>query len=180
MVLECPHTGWCGAIVGLQKGPGGWGVNLEDRHGRRKMFLLTDPFLLEDHTVVIGASIGIAVSPGDGDESEKLLKNADMALYRAKADGRGTWCFFRDEMAKTVEMRRTLELGGCPTKHVRNLTDVDDKTIRGARQESLSLQQFTKKNTESFHQDRKALSILPPDRISSYTLDSYLANRICT
>ena len=39
-----------------------------------------------------------------------LLKNADMALYRAKADGRGTFCFFRDEMAQTVEARRILEL----------------------------------------------------------------------
>jgi predicted signal transduction protein with EAL and GGDEF domain len=40
--------------------------------------------------VVIGASIGIALSPGDGDESEKLLKNADLALSRAKNDFRGT------------------------------------------------------------------------------------------
>ena len=40
----------------------------------------------------------------------RLLKNADMALYRAKADGRGTFCFFRDEMAQTVEARRILEL----------------------------------------------------------------------
>jgi len=38
------------------------------------------------------------------------MKNADMALYRAKADGRGTYCFFRDEMALTVEARRILEL----------------------------------------------------------------------
>ena len=53
MVLECPHTGWCGAIVGLQKGPGGWGVNLEDRHGRRKMFLLTDPFLLDGEPIAL-------------------------------------------------------------------------------------------------------------------------------
>jgi predicted signal transduction protein with EAL and GGDEF domain len=42
--------------------------------------------------------------------ADHLLKNADMALYRAKAAGRGTFCFFRDEMAQTVEARRVLEL----------------------------------------------------------------------
>jgi EAL domain-containing protein (putative c-di-GMP-specific phosphodiesterase class I) len=42
--------------------------------------------------------------------ADTLLKNADMALYRAKADGRGTFCFFRDEMAQIVEARRILEL----------------------------------------------------------------------
>ena len=45
-----------------------------------------------------------------GISADTLLKNADMALYRAKADGRGTFCFFRDEMAQTVEARRILEL----------------------------------------------------------------------
>ena len=43
-----------------------------------------------------------------GIKADELLKNADMALYRAKADGRGTYCFFRDEMAQTVEARRIL------------------------------------------------------------------------
>ena len=46
----------------------------------------------------------------EGISADTLLKNADMALYRAKADGRGTFCFFRDEMAQTVEARRILEL----------------------------------------------------------------------
>jgi EAL domain-containing protein (putative c-di-GMP-specific phosphodiesterase class I) len=45
-----------------------------------------------------------------GISADTLMKNADMALYRAKADGRGTFCFFRDEMAQTVEARRILEL----------------------------------------------------------------------
>jgi EAL domain-containing protein (putative c-di-GMP-specific phosphodiesterase class I) len=45
-----------------------------------------------------------------GISADTLMKNADMALYRAKADGRGTYCFFRDEMALTVEARRILEL----------------------------------------------------------------------
>ena len=46
----------------------------------------------------IGASIGIAVAPGDGTDPDQLLKNADLALYRAKADGRGTYRFFEPEM----------------------------------------------------------------------------------
>ncbi len=45
-----------------------------------------------------------------GVSADTLLKNADMALYRAKADGRGTFCFFREELAQTVEARRILEL----------------------------------------------------------------------
>ena len=53
---------------------------------RRLLDAIGDPYLLDGHSVVIGASIGIAMSPGDGDESEKLLKNADIALSRAKND----------------------------------------------------------------------------------------------
>ena len=55
-------------------------------------------FDVEGHQVVIGASIGIAVAPNDGTEPDQLLKNADMALYRAKSTGRGTYHFFQPEM----------------------------------------------------------------------------------
>ena len=51
---------------------------------RRLLDAIGEPYLLDGHSVVIGASIGIAMSPGDGEESEKLLKSADMALSRAK------------------------------------------------------------------------------------------------
>jgi predicted signal transduction protein with EAL and GGDEF domain len=44
--------------------------------------------------VVVGASVGIALSPHDGTAPEQFLKNADIALYRAKYDGRGTYRFF--------------------------------------------------------------------------------------
>src|SRR3569623_2111989 len=53
---------------------------------KRLLEAIADPYLLDGHSVVIGASIGIAMAPGDGDESEKLLKSADMALSRAKLD----------------------------------------------------------------------------------------------
>ena len=60
--------------------------------------------------MIIGTSIGIAVIPGDGEDPDELLKNADLALYRAKADGRGRYRFFAPEMDARMQLRRTLEL----------------------------------------------------------------------
>ncbi|MEA2837971.1 MAG: hypothetical protein QOD89_2521 [Bradyrhizobium sp.] len=71
---------------------------------------LSERYEIDNHLVEIGASIGIAMTSPPGISADTLLKNADMALYRAKADGRGTYCFFREEMALTVEARRILEL----------------------------------------------------------------------
>ena len=76
---------------------------------RRIVDRLSERYKIDNHLVEIGASVGIAMSTR-GVDADTLLKNADMALYRAKADGRGTFCFFRDEMAQIVEARRTLEL----------------------------------------------------------------------
>jgi diguanylate cyclase (GGDEF)-like protein len=76
---------------------------------RRIVDHLSERYKIDNHLVEIGASIGIAMA-SRGVSADTLLKNADMALYRAKADGRGTFCFFRDEMAQTVEARRILEL----------------------------------------------------------------------
>ncbi|HLL28289.1 MAG TPA: EAL domain-containing protein [Xanthobacteraceae bacterium] len=71
---------------------------------------LEEPYDIEGHHVVIGASIGIAVTPHEAISADHLLKNADMALYRAKADGRGTWRFFEPDMAAQAQARRSLEL----------------------------------------------------------------------
>jgi len=76
---------------------------------RRLLEALGDPHLLDGHSVVAGASIGIAVSPGDGEDSEKLLKSADMALSRAKKDFRGTFSFFEPEMDARAQIRRKIE-----------------------------------------------------------------------
>jgi len=76
---------------------------------RRIVDRLSERYKIDNHLVEIGASVGIAMT-SPGLSADTLLKNADMALYRAKADGRGTFCFFRDEMAQTVEARRILEL----------------------------------------------------------------------
>ena len=77
---------------------------------RRIVERLSERYRIDNHLVEIGASVGIALTSPEGVSADTLLKNADMALYRAKADGRGTFCFFRDEMAQTVEARRILEL----------------------------------------------------------------------
>ncbi|WP_407185575.1 putative bifunctional diguanylate cyclase/phosphodiesterase [Bradyrhizobium centrosematis] len=77
---------------------------------RRIVERLSERYRIDNHLVEIGASVGIALTSPEGSSADTLLKNADMALYRAKADGRGTFCFFRDEMAATVEARRILEL----------------------------------------------------------------------
>jgi diguanylate cyclase (GGDEF)-like protein len=71
--------------------------------------LMSEPFDLDGHQAVIGASIGIAVGPGDGLKPDRLLRNADLALYRAKGDGRGTFCFFEPAMDLQMQTRRIME-----------------------------------------------------------------------
>jgi diguanylate cyclase (GGDEF)-like protein len=71
--------------------------------------LISEPFDLDGHQAVIGASIGIAVGPGDGLRPDKLLRNADLALYRAKGDGRGTFRFFEPAMDLQMQTRRIME-----------------------------------------------------------------------
>jgi len=70
---------------------------------------LCKPFDLDGHQAVIGASVGIAVGPGDGLRPDKLLRNADLALYRAKGDGRGTFRFFEPVMDLQMQTRRIME-----------------------------------------------------------------------
>ena len=77
---------------------------------RRLLEAIGEPYLLDGHSVVIGASIGIAMAPGDGDDSERLLKNADMALSRAKNDSRGTFSFFESGMDARAQSRRKIEI----------------------------------------------------------------------
>jgi diguanylate cyclase (GGDEF)-like protein len=71
---------------------------------------LTQPYELEGHQVPADVSVGISIAPDDTSDPDQLLKNADMALYRSKADGRGTFRFFEPQMDERVKARRTLEL----------------------------------------------------------------------
>jgi diguanylate cyclase (GGDEF)-like protein len=77
---------------------------------RRIVEVVSAPYEIGTHRLILGVSIGIAVAPGDGASCGMLLKNADVALYRAKADGRGTWRFFEAEMDARLQARRKLEI----------------------------------------------------------------------
>jgi diguanylate cyclase (GGDEF)-like protein len=77
---------------------------------RRVVAALAETYEVDGHQVVIGATVGIAMSPRDATGPDHLLKIADMALYWAKADQRGTWRFFEAEMDVRAHARRTLEL----------------------------------------------------------------------
>ena len=68
------------------------------------------PYIIQGHQLIIGTSVGISVAPDDATDPDRLLKNADMALYRAKADGRGTYRFFEAGMDARAQARRLLEL----------------------------------------------------------------------
>lgn len=81
-----------------------------ERLAHRVVECVGAPYELNGHRVVVGCSVGISMSPGDGATGEKLLKNADVALYRAKMEGRGTWRFFEPSMDASLQRRRALEL----------------------------------------------------------------------
>ena len=70
---------------------------------------MSAPFDLDGHQVVIGVSIGVAFAPTDGTDAVQLLKAADLALYRAKADGRSTYRFFEPGMDRLMQARTALE-----------------------------------------------------------------------
>lgn len=75
----------------------------------RLIAALSAPYDIDGNELVIGASIGIALSPGDGASCEELMKNADMALYRAKQDGGRVHRFFEKEMDRQAQKRRDME-----------------------------------------------------------------------
>jgi diguanylate cyclase (GGDEF)-like protein/PAS domain S-box-containing protein len=100
--------------------------------------MIGEPFEIDGHHVVVGVSVGIATQPAAGATAELLLKYADMALYQAKAKGRGTWCFYEPEMDQKVQVRRALSadlrdairLGQFET-HYQSLVDLADDHIAG-------------------------------------------------
>jgi diguanylate cyclase (GGDEF)-like protein len=77
---------------------------------RRIIDAISQPYSVEGQQVVLGTSVGVAVAPTDGDSCDQLLKNADLALYRSKGDGRGTYRFFEAGMDAAAQARRVLDL----------------------------------------------------------------------
>src|SRR5690349_3709847 len=76
----------------------------------RLIELLDKPFEVDGHQIVIGTSIGIAFAPQDGLDPDQLMRCAELALYRAKLDGRGIYRLFHAEMDAEMQARRLMEL----------------------------------------------------------------------
>lgn len=87
--------------------------NQEDRGSlgdlaERVIAMLSQPYTVEGNRCLIGASVGIAISPYDGDSADEFVSNADLALYAAKNSGRGRFRFFSRDMLEAAEQRRKL------------------------------------------------------------------------
>lgn len=87
----------------------GAGAPEADRLAERIVTEVSVAYEIDGHEVAVGASVGISIAPVDSRDADILLKNADIALYRAKADGRGLHRFFEPEMAASILVRRALE-----------------------------------------------------------------------
>lgn len=70
---------------------------------------IQQPMQIEGHDILPGASIGIALAGGHDADADTLLRNADLALYRAKAEGRGTYCHFEEALNERAQSRRKIE-----------------------------------------------------------------------
>jgi diguanylate cyclase (GGDEF)-like protein len=78
--------------------------------GRQIVARLSEPYNIKDSSLSVTASVGIALAPADGVDGDTLLKNADLALHRAKEDGRGACRFFEAEMNARAVARHHLEM----------------------------------------------------------------------
>jgi diguanylate cyclase (GGDEF)-like protein len=76
---------------------------------RRIVEKISEPMEIEGRRVLIGASVGIAIAPLDGEDGYSLLKRADLAMYRAKAEGRGAYNFYQAELDAALQVRRNFE-----------------------------------------------------------------------
>ncbi|MGB8402058.1 putative bifunctional diguanylate cyclase/phosphodiesterase, partial [Bradyrhizobium sp.] len=99
---------------------------------------IRQPFECAGHLITTDASIGIALAPGDGLDLDQLLRNADLALYGAKADGRRTYRFFEAGMDARARARRSLELelrqaitGGGLEVYYQPVVNIEDARVSG-------------------------------------------------
>jgi diguanylate cyclase (GGDEF)-like protein len=94
-------------FVVVQTGVDGKG-QVED-FARRLTSAVTAPMKLKEQEIVATVSVGVALAPADGTNPERLLKSADLALYKSKADGRNCTCFFEAKMDAALQARMALE-----------------------------------------------------------------------
>ncbi len=104
----------------------------------RLMETLSAPVEVEGHRLIVGASIGIALGPSDDADPDLLLKCADIALYRAKSDGRGQFRFFEPAMNDRIQVRRALDIalrralaGGELELRYQPLVDIASGIVKG-------------------------------------------------
>ncbi|MDG3085761.1 EAL domain-containing protein [Vibrio hannami] len=69
---------------------------------------LSEPFIISGERILVSASIGISTYPDNARSCEELMKNADLAMYQAKAEGRDGYCFFKDEMLERIQKKRQM------------------------------------------------------------------------
>lgn len=77
---------------------------------RHLIGIVSEPYEIDGNVIVIGASVGTATAPRDGVSADEILKNADMALYHAKADGRGCFRHFTVSMDEQAQRKRKIEI----------------------------------------------------------------------
>ena len=117
------------------------GVNSKDQAedlASRLTSAVTAPMKFKEQSIIATVSVGIALAPEDGNDPERLLKCADLALYRAKADGRDCIRFFRPEMDAELQARSKLErivrdavLHGRFELHYQPLFDISERRLLG-------------------------------------------------
>lgn len=81
-----------------------------DRLARQVIDSLSKPYTVDHHTLYVGASVGSAIGPRDGNTVEEIMRNSDLALYRAKDEGGGEHYRYEPALYATAEERRRLEL----------------------------------------------------------------------
>ncbi|WP_276313793.1 bifunctional diguanylate cyclase/phosphodiesterase [Exiguobacterium algae] len=114
------------------------GSSLAAHRAKALLDVLLPSFTLEQDEVFTGASIGISLYPSDGESAEELIKNADIAMYRAKADGKNGYQFFTDELNASVSRRSNLSMAlrkgidrGEFTVHYQPQISLDSETVIG-------------------------------------------------
>lgn len=98
------------AILQVSALPGAEQPQASEALARRLVDLVGRTYVVDGHMLNVGVSVGVALAPADGRDADALLKHADLALYRAKAEGRGTYRFFEPAMNAQMQARRSLEI----------------------------------------------------------------------
>ena len=105
---------------------------------RRIIGTLSEPFIIDDVSATLGVGVGIAIAPDNGKEREDIVRRADLALYRAKSEGRSLIRFFESEMDQHVERRAQLErelrealTSGAVCVHYQPLVDLEGDHVVG-------------------------------------------------